>query len=84
MTTPSNAAKAAALLYHTSGVPDSKTAVLIYDELRECAEWEDMRRVLDKYDAPVYSALEGMSISEWWDNLHCLALSIDSCSEELK
>jgi hypothetical protein len=81
--TISNAAKAAALLYHTAGVPDAKTAVLIYDELEACAEQRDMRDVLDKHDAPVYAALENMSIGEWWDNLTSLAWSIDNCREEL-
>ncbi len=83
MKTPSNAAKAAALLYHTSGVPDVKTAVQIYDELDACSEYYQMRLVLDKHDTPVYSALEYMSISEWWDNCQTLAASIDACSEEL-
>ena len=90
MTTPSNAAKAAALLYHTSGVPDAKTAVQIYDELDACAkcddlrdEWDAMIAVLDKHSTPVYSALEHMSIGDWWDNCLMLARSIDGCRVEL-
>jgi hypothetical protein len=83
MTTPSNAAKAAALLYHTSGVPDAKTAVQIYDELDACSEYYQMRLVLDKHNTPVYSVLENMSMGEWWEDLRCLALSIDECRAEL-
>jgi hypothetical protein len=83
MTTPSNAAKAAAVLYHTSGVPDVKTAVQIYDELDACVEYDEIRQVLDKYNAPIYHGLESLHISEWCSNLYSLALSIDSCREEL-
>lgn len=83
MTSPSNAAKAAAILCFTSGIEDRKKAVLIYDLLDGAATHDQMIEVLDKNNAPVWCEVEHMDIRAWWANVYCLAMSIDQCRQEL-
>ena len=72
----SNAAKAASIMHHTWGVPDFTTAVAIYDDLY--SSHGPLVDVLDKYNVGVWDALDQLSESQWWENVECLALSIDA------
>ena len=84
MTTPSNAAKAAALLNYTSGCNTAKQAVEIFDALLLCTTDEEMDEVLTKHETPRWEQVDHMDWDEWWDQIWMLAKSIDACREELK
>lgn len=83
MTTPSNGAKAAALLHYTSGCNTERRAVEIFDALSLCATDDEMDEVLTKYETPRWEQVDHMDWDEWWDQLCLLAESIDRCREEL-
>ena len=72
----SNAAKAASILHHTWGVADFETAAKIYDELADTHG--SIVDVLEKYNAGVWEALDQLPEGDWWENVECLALSIDA------
>ena len=83
MTTPSNAAKAASILHHTWGIEDRKAAVALYDML-DAAGDEDFIIALESAENwGIYEAFESADIALLWENIHCLAESIDACFEEL-
>ena len=72
---PSNAAKAASILHHTWGVPDFDTALKIYEALSDTHG--SVSDVLALYNAGVWDAVAQLSDGDWWENVECLALSID-------
>ncbi len=77
MSNPSNAAKAAAILCFTSGVQGYDTALRLYDEL--ATSDNDIDTVLDKTPgARRWHVTEGLCDADWWENVVCLALSIDA------
>lgn len=83
MTTPTPAAKAASILHHTWGIEDTRQAVAIYDRLDE-ADSEEFAGILNAAeDWGIYEAFESMSVVPLWNNIWCLAASIDRCREEL-
>lgn len=82
--TPSNAAKAAALLCFTASVESRQKAVLIYDQL-DLADTEDqMAQILDEHGAAPWAAVQHMDMETWWSNVYSLAVSIEECREEFK
>ena len=89
-TTPtiSDAAKAAALLHHTWGIPDAKAAVGLFDMLNSSADCDEFTRLLDCQDVFVFNwgihpYYENLSASDLWQEVCMLARSIDGCREEL-
>lgn len=84
MSTPSSAAKAAAILCFTSAIDDRKHAVAVYDEIEAASDNEDlMVSILNDRDILIWEAVEDMAVGEWWSQVVMLAASIDGCREEL-
>ena len=78
MNQPTNAAKAAAVLVFTSGVPDYDTALALYDALEAGGLSADA--VLDKFPGVCrWENVEQMAHEDWWDEIEMLAHNIDSC-----
>lgn len=83
MTTPSNAAKAASILHHTWGIESRKAAVEVYN-LLEFLDEEDFARTIDAAEGwGIYECFENLPVGLLWDNIYCLACSIDICREDL-
>lgn len=81
MSTPTTAAKAAAVLHHTYGIDDRKVAAQIYDRL---LAGEPMNDVFDEHDGVgVWECVEQLNEKDIVDNIVSLAYSIDACFEEL-
>lgn len=81
--TPSQAAKAAAVLVFTSGVPDYDTAVKVYDALG--ADIGSVQDTLDKFpDACRWGAVDSLNDGEWWEEVQMLASSIDKARAHFK
>lgn len=83
MTKPSRAAKAAAILCFTSGIDDRDKAALIYDLLDEAESNKQMIAVLGEHNAPVWDEVEHLDVRDLWENVYCLAMSIDECRQKL-
>lgn len=82
MTTPSNAAKAAAVLCFTWGVPDALSALQIYERLDSGETFESVFH--DDANCGVWAQVENLGPEGVWDNVVSLAESIDTCREELE
>lgn len=80
-----NAAKAAAVLHHISSIDSRHSAVELYDALEANAQSNDaLSQVLEDFEAPIWEPLEQYDATFIWDQIWCLAQSIDRCFEELK
>lgn len=79
MTQPTNAAKAASLLHHTWGVncgDEYDKALTIYHQLQD-ADHASYVDILEEHDAGIWAPIETMHMIDWWENVECLARSID-------
>ena len=81
MTTPSNVAKAAAILYHTWGVPDALSALQIYERLDSGEAFEAVFH--DGANCGIWERVDHLPERAIWNEIECLSRSIDQCREEL-
>ena len=76
MTTPSNAAKAAALMHCTSGVEDYDQALAIYTALAN--DDGPVYAMLDKFPGvAMWDKLDALDDGDWWSEVTQLAQNID-------
>lgn len=80
MSQPSNAAKAAAMLHHTWGLGSFEQALEVYNILGTKPEL-DIVDFLTEINAGIWAELDQLPITEWWENVEALALSIDAAHE---
>ena len=77
MPKPSDAAKAASILYHTYGVQGYESAAALYDTLaKNTAPISDILEAAP--GAGIWNPLDSLSEYELWENIEMLALSIDN------
>lgn len=82
-TNPTNAAKAAAIMHHISGSISPASAYALYDKLNDCETGEEMLDVLGEVGCPMWSVVEDLPPTNWWQIVECLAVCIDECRKEL-
>ncbi len=75
-------AKAAAVLHHTSCVPNPETAVSIFDALQAAETDDELSQVLEDFEAPIWEPLQHMAVADVWEQITMLAHSIDHCREK--
>lgn len=76
MTTPSKAAKAAAIMAFTSGVASTDKAVELYDAIANSEE--RFSGIFERFPgAQIWGRLGQLHDVEWWEEVMALADSID-------
>lgn len=87
MKTPSNAAKAAAVMHFVCGTCNFKAAVQLYDKLLETYEAASDKtpdKVLEEHCKSRWQPFENMSENEFLYSMEGLAQSIEAAREHFK
>ena len=74
---PSDAAKAASLMHHTSGIEGYAQALEVYNTLANSSEL-NVEEYLAELGAGRWCELDNLTEYEWWENVESLALSIEA------